>query len=67
MLLFLGPRYIHASRVTLIALLEAVLAPVWAWIFLGEQPHMYTIIGGAVILRAIAFSVMEIQRGQSQQ
>jgi hypothetical protein len=28
-LLFLGPRYIHASRVTFIALLEAVLAPIW--------------------------------------
>ena len=63
-LMFLGPRYIHASRVALIALLEAILAPIWA---LGEQPHMYTITGGAVILCAIAFSAMEIQQGQSQQ
>jgi drug/metabolite transporter (DMT)-like permease len=66
-LLFLGPRYIHASRVTLIALLEAVLAPIWAWIFLGEEPHKYTITGGAIILCAIAFSAMETQQGQSQQ
>jgi drug/metabolite transporter (DMT)-like permease len=61
-LMFLGPRYIHASRVALIALLEAVLAPIWAWIFLEERPNMFTITGGAIILCAVAFSAMETQR-----
>jgi len=54
-LMFLGPRYIAAYEVGLIALIEAVLGPVWVWLILGEEPARHTLIGGAVVLGAIAY------------
>lgn len=53
-LLFVGPRYLPAPEVGLMMLLEAVLGPLWVWIVIGEDPGLAAIIGGAIVLGALA-------------
>ncbi len=53
-LLILGARYVPAAQVGLLALVEPVLGPVWAWLTVLEMPAQATLVGGAVILAAVA-------------
>lgn len=55
-LLALGPRYITSAEVSLLILLEAILAPLLAWIVLNEFPGNQTLLGGAVVLGVLAIS-----------
>lgn len=50
MLIQLGPRWISATEVGLLMLLEVVLGPLWVWWLLGEAPSAQVLLGGAVIL-----------------
>lgn len=52
--LTIGARLIPAPEVALITLLEIVLGPLWVWIVLSEQPAVATLIGGAIVLGAVA-------------
>ena len=45
-----GAKYISASEVSLLMLIETIMAPIWVWIFLNEIPTIYTFIGGSVII-----------------
>lgn len=51
-------RRLPAVEVTLIALLEPILGPFWVWLFIGEQPATTTLIGGAVVIVALAVHVL---------
>ncbi len=53
-LVVLGSRYVPAAQVGLLALVEPVLAPIWAWMGVGEVPGLATIVGGTIIFLAIA-------------
>lgn len=55
-LLALGPRYISASEVSLLFLLEAVLAPLLVWAVIGENPGSWALAGGAVVIGALLVS-----------
>lgn len=50
----IGPRYLPAAQVSLILLLETVLGPVWVWAVIDEEVGLLTLIGGAVIVIALA-------------
>jgi len=34
-------------------LIEAVLGPLWAWIFISEKPPMVVFLGGSVVIIAV--------------
>lgn len=53
-LISLGPRYLPASEVSLIVLLEAVIGPLWAWAFIGQLPTSTSLAGGVVIIATLA-------------
>ncbi len=53
-LIIIGPRYIPAAEVGLLLLIEAILGPLLVWAALAEEPPGATLIGGAVILTALA-------------
>ena len=55
-LLTLGPRYISSAEVSLLVLLESVLAPILVWWLLGEDPGSLAIIGGAMVIAALLIS-----------
>ena len=50
----IGGRLIPAAEVALITLLEVVLGPLWVWLVRSEQPGVATLIGGVVVLAAVA-------------
>lgn len=52
----LGARALPAADLTLIAMIEVVLSPVWVWLAFGETASAATLAGGAVILGALAFN-----------
>ena len=45
-----GAKYISASEVSLLMLIETIMAPIWVWIFLNEIPSSNTFIGGSIII-----------------
>ena len=54
--LTLGPRYITSAEVALLVLLESVLAPILVWIVIGEDPGVWTLIGGVIIISVLFIS-----------
>jgi drug/metabolite transporter (DMT)-like permease len=54
MLLVLASRALLAPEVALLGLLEVVLGPLWAWLGAGETPASTTLVGGALVLAALA-------------
>lgn len=64
-LLMTATRYLPAPEVSLFLLIETVLGPLWVWLALGEEPPSLTLIGGAVILGAIAIhSWLQLRESQ---
>lgn len=53
-LLSLAPRFAPAPEVGLITLLETVLGPFWVWLVVREEPGLWAIIGGLVVIVAVA-------------
>jgi DME family drug/metabolite transporter len=49
-----GSRHLPAADLLLLAQTEVVLAPVWAWLVLGEVPAVATLAGGAIVLGAVS-------------
>ena len=49
-LIMLGPRYMPAAEVGMIMPLETVFGSYLGWLFLGEIPSTYVVVGGIVIL-----------------
>jgi drug/metabolite transporter (DMT)-like permease len=49
-----APRYMPAAETAMFYLLETVLAPVWVWLIFRETPALPTLIGGSIIIAALA-------------
>ena len=49
----MGARITPSAMVGVIMLSESVLGPMWAFLFAGERPALFTLIGGGVILFAV--------------
>jgi drug/metabolite transporter (DMT)-like permease len=56
MLLVVAARHLSATEVALLALLEVLLGPLWAWIGAGEAPAPTTLAGGALVLGALVLN-----------
>ena len=63
---------LNPSVTGLIVILEAVLGPIWVWIFLHEQPARTTFLGGAIIIVTLVLHTLlyyrggvSVQRGQN--
>jgi drug/metabolite transporter (DMT)-like permease len=50
----LGHRSVPAAEVTLLLMTEVVLAPLWVWMWPGETPGAGTLVGGVIVLIALA-------------
>ncbi len=53
----LAAQGVPAVQLTLFALGEPLLAPVWVWLVLGDVPTLTTLIGGAVLFAALAIQL----------
>jgi len=54
-LITIGSQTTPAAIVGVLMLTEAVLGPIWAWLFINEVPPISVIIGGGIIVFAIIF------------
>lgn len=50
----LGSRAIPAAELALMSLIEVVLSPIWVWLVIGEKPTTLTLVGGGILLAALA-------------
>jgi len=53
-----GLRHVTATEASLIGMLEPVSNPIWVFLVIGEQPGVYSILGGAIVLGAIAWRTL---------
>jgi len=53
--LTIGSKSTPAAMVGILTLIEAILGPIWAWLFINEIPAISVIIGGAIIIFSILF------------
>ncbi len=53
-----GPRYITSPEVSLLVLLESVLAPILVWFIIGEKPGEWAFVGGAIVISVLFVSNM---------
>jgi drug/metabolite transporter, DME family len=54
-----GLKDVTATQASLTGMLEPVANPIWVLLFLGERPSRYALIGGAIVLMAIAWHTMQ--------
>ena len=52
-LITIGARSTPSALVGIIMLIEAVLGPLWAWLFANENPPLVVLFGGAIIISAV--------------
>ena len=60
----IGARKTPAAMVGIIMLTEAVLGPMWAWIFINEQPPFIVLIGGSIVLFAVLLQFYNLNQSQ---
>jgi drug/metabolite transporter (DMT)-like permease len=49
-----GSRVVPAAELALLSMTEVLLGPFWVWVFIGEIASIWTFIGGAILMAAIA-------------
>ena len=49
-----GSKVMPAGELALLSMGEVVLGPLWVWLFLSETVSLYTLVGGAILLMALA-------------
>jgi drug/metabolite transporter (DMT)-like permease len=64
-LMTLATRHLEAGEIGLLALLETILGPIWVWLGVGERPTDLALIGGVVVLAALAADSVPVLRGPS--
>ena len=56
-----GLKTIPATDAALITLVEPILNPVWVWLVVHEAPHWSTMIGGTLIVLALAVRFLGVR------
>lgn len=54
-----GLQHVTATQASLTGMLEPVANPIWVLLFLGERPSGFALVGGAIVLAAIAWHTMQ--------
>lgn len=53
-----GARLAPAAEVSLVAVLEPILGPLWVWALIGEDPGARALAGGAIVLAALVLHTL---------
>ena len=49
-----GLKTVPAAEASLLGMLEPMFNPLWAYLGLGERPSAWALLGGAIVLAAVA-------------
>ena len=58
-----GAAHVPTAQVSLLALLEVVLSPIWVWLAVNETPSVYSLVGGCIVL--IGVVMQALSRGKT--
>lgn len=50
----IGSKVVPAAELALLSMTEVLLGPLWVWLFIGETASVFTLLGGLILLIAIA-------------
>jgi drug/metabolite transporter (DMT)-like permease len=53
-----GLKLVTATEASLTGMLEPIFNPVWVFLFIGERPGVLSVLGGAIVLGAIAWRTL---------
>lgn len=59
MLFVRGLKHVTATAASLASMLEPIANPIWVFLFLGERPGGFALVGGLVVMGAIAWRTLE--------
>lgn len=62
----IASRHLVAAELTLFMLLEFALAPLWVWMFVGESPTSWALVGGSIVISSVAIRALIELRGFSR-
>lgn len=65
-LMGIGTKHLPASEVSLLMIIETVMAPIWVWIILKEIPENTTFIGGGIILLTLFINALYLNNLQKK-
>ena len=57
----IGAKTTPSALVGIIMLTEAVLGPLWAWLFINETPPLVVLIGGTIVLSAVLLQFFNLK------
>ena len=63
----IGARNTPSAVVGIIMITEAVLGPLWAWMFANENPPLTVLIGGFIIIFAVLLQLLLIKKKDNSQ
>ena len=63
----IGARNTPSAIVGIIMITEAVLGPLWAWMFVNENPPLSVLIGGSIIIFAVLLQFLLVKKKNSSQ
>ena len=63
----IGARNTPSAVVGIIMIIEAVLGPLWAWMFANENPPLTALIGGSVIIFAVLLQFLLVKKKDNSQ
>ena len=63
----IGARKTPSAVVGIIMITEAVLGPLWAWMFVNENPPITVLIGGGVIIFAVLLQFLLVKKKDNSQ
>ena len=58
----IGAKTTPSALVGIIMLTEAVLGPLWAWLFINETPPLVVLIGGTIVFSAVVIQFLNLKR-----
>jgi drug/metabolite transporter (DMT)-like permease len=50
----IGSKVVPAAELALLSMTEVLLGPLWVWLFIGETASFFTLVGGSILMLAIA-------------
>ena len=62
----IGAQRTPSAMVGVIMLTEAVLGPLWAWLFINEQPPFIVIIGGSIVIFAVLLQFYNLYNSEKK-
>lgn len=62
LLMTIATRHLSAAEVSLLGLLEITMGPIWVWLGIGERPSDLAMVGGLIVLAALAGNELMARR-----